>query len=220
MPDGDYTVAISDIDGVLVGLPQSYDPDEAGCVHDLRRQGSVSVSGGVSTPADVDFGFAPSGGTGTIGDFVWHDADGDGVQDPGESGIQGVTLELWLDVNGDGVITPGLDNLVRNAVTDQNGEYVFSSLPDEDYVVRVTDTAGVVSAFVQTGDPDEVGTCTVCDEQGVLTLTGGSGDFGQDFGYAAPVGMAYTISGTVFDDEDQGRGLRRVRASRGSRERW
>ncbi len=89
------------------------------------RQGSVSVSGGVSTSADVDFGFAPSGGTGTIGDFVWHDADGDGVQDPGESGIQGVTLELWLDVNGDGVITPGLDNLVRNAVTDQNGEYQF-----------------------------------------------------------------------------------------------
>ncbi|MGB5661351.1 MAG: SdrD B-like domain-containing protein, partial [Thermoanaerobaculia bacterium] len=203
VPDGDYTVSLSDIDGVLVGLPQSYDPDEAGVCTTCDRQGSVTVSGGVSTPADVDFGFAPSGGTGTIGDFVWHDADGDGVQDLGESGIQGVTLELWLDVNGDGVITPGLDNLVRNSVTDQNGEYQFSSLPDEEYVVRVTDTAGVVSAFVQTGDPDEVGTCSVCDEQGVLTLTGGSGDFGQDFGYAAPAGTAYSISGTVFDDQNQ-----------------
>ncbi|MGB5177060.1 MAG: SdrD B-like domain-containing protein, partial [Thermoanaerobaculia bacterium] len=203
VPDGDYTVSLSDIDGVLVGLPQSYDPDEAGVCTTCDKQGSVSVSGGVSTPADVDFGFAPSGGTGTIGDFVWHDADGDGVQDPGESGIQGVTLELWLDVNGDGVITPGLDNLVRNAVTDQNGEYQFSSLPDEDYVVRVTDTAGVVSAFVQTGDPDEAGTCTVCDGQGVLSLAGGSGDFGQDFGYAAPAGQAYVISGTVFDDESR-----------------
>ncbi|MGB5294524.1 MAG: C25 family cysteine peptidase, partial [Thermoanaerobaculia bacterium] len=203
VPDGDYTVAISDIDGILVGLPQSYDPDEPGVVcTTCDRQGSITVAGG-STSVDVDFGFAPSGGTGTIGDFVWHDADGDGVQDLGESGIQGVTLELWLDVNGDGVITPVLDNLVRNSVTDQNGEYQFSSLPDEEYVVRVTDTARVVSAFVQTGDPDEVGTCSVCDEQGVLTLTGGSGDFGQDFGYAAPAGTAYSISGTVFDDQNQ-----------------
>ncbi len=158
MPDGSYTVSLSDIDGVLVGLQQTVDPDESGVCVTCDAEGSVTVSGGVSTPADLDFGFAPSGGTGTIGDFVWHDVNGDGVQDPGESGIQGVTLELWLDVNGDGVITPGIDNLVRNAVTDQNGEYGFSSLPDGDYVVRVTDTAGVVASFNQTGDPDEGGT--------------------------------------------------------------
>ncbi len=43
----------------------------------------------------------------------------------------------------------------------------------------------------------------MCDEQGVLTLAGGAGDFDQDFGYAAPAGSAYTISGTVFEDQNQ-----------------
>ena len=203
VPDGSYTVSLSDIDGMLVGLHQTYDPDESGVCVTCDAEGSVTVSGGVSTPVDLDFGFAPSGGTGTIGDSVWHDVNGDGVQDPGESGIQGVTLELWLDVNSDGIITPGTDNLVRDAVTDQNGEYGFSSLPDGNYVVRVTDTAGVVTGFTQTGDPDEGGICTVCDEQGVLTLAGGAGDFNQNFGYAAPAGSAYTISGTVFEDQNQ-----------------
>ncbi len=32
--------------------------------------------------------------TGAIGDRVWFDVDGDGVQDAGEQGIPGVTLEL------------------------------------------------------------------------------------------------------------------------------
>ncbi len=207
VPDGSYTVSISDLAGILVGLPQSYDPDELGICVTCDAEGSLTVAGGVSTPAVLDFGFAPSGGTGTIGDSVWHDVDGDGFQDPSESGIQGVTLELWLDVDNDGAITPGTDNLVRNAVTDQNGEYEFSSLPDGNYVVRVTDTAGVVSSFVQTGDPDVPGVdcrpTLSCDEQGVLILAGGSGDFDLDFGYAAPVGMAYTISGAVFDDLNQ-----------------
>ena len=33
-------------------------------------------------------------GTGAIGDRVWIDADGDGVQDPGEAGLAGVTVQL------------------------------------------------------------------------------------------------------------------------------
>jgi hypothetical protein len=30
-----------------------------------------------------------------IGNFVWHDLDKDGQQDPGEPGVGGVTVELW-----------------------------------------------------------------------------------------------------------------------------
>ncbi len=30
----------------------------------------------------------------TIGDFIWADLDGDGVQDTGEVGISGVTVKL------------------------------------------------------------------------------------------------------------------------------
>ena len=41
--------------------------------------------------------------TATIGDRVWVDADGDGVQDPEEVGISGVLVTLFYDPDGDGV---------------------------------------------------------------------------------------------------------------------
>ena len=51
---------------------------------------------------DFDFGFAPL----VVGDFVWNDTNGDGVQDPGEPGISGVAVTLH-DVNGDPVLCGG-----------------------------------------------------------------------------------------------------------------
>ena len=41
----------------------------------------------------ADFGYQPSG---VIGDFVWLDTNGDGIQDPGEPGIAGVIVRLAL----------------------------------------------------------------------------------------------------------------------------
>ena len=40
----------------------------------------------------ADFGYTRPG---AIGDFVWYDADGDGIQDVGEPGIANVTLDLY-----------------------------------------------------------------------------------------------------------------------------
>lgn len=52
-----------------------------------------------------------------IGNRVWLDPDQDGVQDPGEAAIPGVTVRLY---------DPG-GNLLATAVTDANGDYYFSS---------------------------------------------------------------------------------------------
>ena len=56
-----------------------------------------------------------------IGNRVWRDANSNGVQDPGENGINGVTVRLYRG-----------STLVGTAVTDVNGEYyfVFSSSAD------------------------------------------------------------------------------------------
>lgn len=51
-----------------------------------------------------------------IGNFVWIDADGDGVQDAGESIAEGVTMELY-DASG---------VLLATTTTDVNGQYYFS----------------------------------------------------------------------------------------------
>jgi len=55
---------------------------------------------------------------GTIGDWVWNDVNDDGVQDPGETGISGVTVQLKLD----GVV-------IATDTTDVNGNYLFSHVP-------------------------------------------------------------------------------------------
>ncbi len=54
-----------------------------------------------------------------IGNRVWLDDDSDGIQDAGEAGISGVTVEL-LDAS---------DNTIATATTDANGYYIFSNDP-------------------------------------------------------------------------------------------
>jgi len=55
-----------------------------------------------------------------IGNRLWIDRDGDGIQDPGEEPLEGVTVVL-KDPDG---------NVIGTAVTDANGEYFFSSDPN------------------------------------------------------------------------------------------
>jgi carbohydrate-selective porin OprB len=55
-----------------------------------------------------------------IGNLVWEDTDGNGIQDPDESGIAGVTVELRDPNNGNAVLA--------TAVTDSEGRYFFKSL--------------------------------------------------------------------------------------------
>jgi hypothetical protein len=73
----------------------------------------------------INFGFVkPSV---SVGDFVWVDTDRDGIQDPGEPGIENVWLVL-TDQNGDPVIDV-YGNEVDPVPTDENGYYEFPDLP-------------------------------------------------------------------------------------------
>ncbi|HHH55281.1 MAG TPA: hypothetical protein ENK91_16600, partial [Bacteroidetes bacterium] len=54
-----------------------------------------------------------------IGNRVWLDTDADGVQDPGEQGISGVSVELYQGAT-----------LIATATTDANGNYIFSNDPN------------------------------------------------------------------------------------------
>ena len=65
----------------------------------------------------------------TIGDFVWHDANVNGIQDNGEPGIEGVIVKL-LDASG---------NFITSTTTDANGFYQFTGLPNGTYKVKIAD---------------------------------------------------------------------------------
>ena len=74
---------------------------------------------------------------GKLGDYVWFDADGDGIQDPGEQGMSDIFVILE-DCNG---------NYLDFAITDANGMYMFSDLPAGNYVVRFANPGDAYFGF-------------------------------------------------------------------------
>lgn len=190
VPAGTYSVEVSDIDGVLTGLNLSSPP-----------VGMIVLAAGQDFDS-ADFGYAPSGGIGSIGSLVWRDLDGGGTFDVGESGLQGVTVDLWLDVDNDGMITPGVDNLLRTVTTDANGEYAFTGLVPGDYIVDVTDTAGVTAGFALTdGGMPGVDNTSQSDPYAVTLTDGAPNNETADFGYFLATGN--DILGTIFEDADE-----------------
>ncbi|MDG6258011.1 MAG: SdrD B-like domain-containing protein, partial [Methanomicrobiaceae archaeon] len=71
---------------------------------------------------------------GNIGDFVWEDRNGNGIQDEGEPGIKGVEVILY---DGEGTE-------LRSRTTDSEGRYCFCSLKAGTYSLRFIRPEGYV----------------------------------------------------------------------------
>ena len=121
---GDYLVIVTDESNVLEGYLQTAGLDPY----------PVTISG-VSRD-DIDFGYMRDASNGSIGDYVWDDADMDGEQDAGESALADITVWLYEDEDGNGVIDPE-DDLIATASTDDNGNYDFTGLASGNYIVDV-----------------------------------------------------------------------------------
>ncbi|NPA60889.1 MAG: hypothetical protein GXO06_01215, partial [Epsilonproteobacteria bacterium] len=81
-----------------------------------------------------------------IGDYVWLDKNGNGIQDGDEVGIEGVSIEL-LDSNGDS-FSPAIVT-----ETNSSGYYEFCDLEiDSEYKVRFTPPAGYKETIPNEGD--------------------------------------------------------------------
>ncbi|MEO8460694.1 MAG: GEVED domain-containing protein, partial [Dokdonella sp.] len=98
----------------------------------------VTVNSGDAITS-VDLGLVP---TAALGNYVWFDRNGDGVQNEGASdGANGVTVRLFAD-NGNNVAEPAIDALVATTVTTDDashrpGYYSFSGLsPTQKYFVQ------------------------------------------------------------------------------------
>jgi hypothetical protein len=149
----------------------------------------------------ADYSYYQTGVT-SLGDTLYVDWDGDGVEDPGEEGIPNVTVLLYEDDDGDGTIDPGVDAFMLTISTDATGFYHFDGLPADDYIVVVDEgDPDLPGNYNQTGDPDEDGvTCLVCDARGGADTVALDPDDTVDFGYQ-PVG-AGSIGDFVWRDDD------------------
>jgi len=77
---------------------------------------------------DIEMAFVIQGGE--VGNYVWCDANGNGIQDPNENGIPGVVVEL---INKDNPNAP-----IEETTTDAMGGYLFTGLDANTcYMVRI-----------------------------------------------------------------------------------
>ncbi|HEX9669207.1 MAG TPA: SdrD B-like domain-containing protein, partial [Thermoanaerobaculia bacterium] len=90
--------------------------------------------------------FCPEPAVLLLGDTVWFDTDGDGVQDPGEGGIAGVVLELLTDIGSPPIetVTTGDTSapnwaacVAANTGLDEQGLYCFGTDDPGTYIVHV-----------------------------------------------------------------------------------
>ncbi len=112
-----------------------------------------------------------------LGDYVWYDVNGDGIQDVGEPPIVGV--RVFLDLNDDGVWQAA----EPAATTDADGLYGIGGLIAGTYVVRV-DTNTLPVGVLPTYDYDGIGTLHVASVD-VAQLDQFFDE--ADFGYLPPV---------------------------------
>ncbi len=166
----------------------SFNPttDNLGTAIPITTNGTTSVGGALDSAEPVQ-------ASGSIGNLVWNDSDGSGTQEAGEIGISGVTIDIYNDVDGDGNIDVGVDSLLGSDTTDSNGAYRFDNLLPGDYIVRVTDTGGVLTGGTYT--------TTGGNTQTVSLDQVGTSNTGIDFGYQLPF-VAPTLD--LDDNNDSG----------------
>ena len=165
---------------------------------------AIDLTTAAPNATKVDFAFVKPA---SVGNFVWFDANKNGLQDADEAGVPGVTVTLT-----DGAGNPVIDldgNPVKPVTTDANGKYEFTNLMpnvdrivasagEENYKIVFTVPAGYSATTSNAGDPEK-------DSNGAdssVTLAQGQNDETVDFGLVADG----TIGDTLFWDVDNNGG--------------
>ena len=152
---------LNDDNGKLVGSDVISDAITLGPIGGTEPVNEIVGQG--SQPDDhanmtLDFGFFRPA---IISDFVWYDSNYDGIQDAGETGINGAAINLYS----------GAGSLITSTTTDASGLYRFTNLVEGDYYVVFTlptgyvfspkNAAGSTAANDSNADPDTGQTATV-----------------------------------------------------------
>jgi protocatechuate 3,4-dioxygenase beta subunit len=148
----------------------------------------------VANRTDVDFGYRTAL---AIGDIVWHDANGDGVQQNNnqhsEPGLAGVGV-LLRGAGVDNAFNTS-DDLLASTTTAADGRYSFADIGPGRY--RISINTSTLPATIRTPTHDFDGTQAGSADVAEVTLVN-AGNLNLDFGYRG----TQTIGDRVWFDSD------------------
>jgi hypothetical protein len=143
---------------------------------------------------------------GSLGNFVWEDVNGDGIQQPNEPGIPNVTLNLYKWTNGIFVFD-------KTTTTNVLGEYLFDNLSPANYYIKVVPPSGysitIANADGNDGVDSDADNSNGVNTTKIIDLSPGEDDMTWDFGLfrCATVGDLIwndVIRNNVYDNTEGG----------------
>lgn len=164
----------------------------------------LTIDAGIYQGADV--------GKASLGDRVFSDLNGNGIQDAGEPGIGGATVTLQKDVNGDGVISGAGETAFASTTTNALGNYLFTNLDAGLYAVQFSNLpVGSVISPRDAGTNDDAdsdgsnaGTTIAAGTTsltGNYTLAAGQDNYSVDLGIVPPA-STNTLGDFVWFDKN------------------
>jgi len=181
--------------------PGTYSVTETQPANYLDGKDSIGNSGGTLSPDKVSAIVLTSGSVvsnvnfgellpASIGDRLWVDTNGNGLQDSGETGLSGRTVTL-ISGGGDGLLSTTSDNTSSSTTTGSDGIYGFTNLTPGQYRVQFGDKpSGTVFTTADVGTNDAID--SDADQTGlspVITLVSGQTNNTVDAGVYTPVSL-------------------------------
>ncbi len=139
-------------------------------------------------------------GPNSIGDIVWEDDGGttgtsaNGIKDGNEAGMAGIVVSLFFDSDGDGELDD-TDLLWGMDTTNVAGAYLFSSLPDGHFIVKVEEEAVKTSA-TYTGWTATTNKFFAVGLDTLGAVSSAVSYLDADFGFAPALELVKTLDGT------------------------
>jgi hypothetical protein len=191
LPPGDYWVQFTPPAGYVLSPPnQGGDPSTDSDADNTGKTAVISLMSGESDPSwDAGF-YIPT----AIGNYVWYDFNGDGIQAPDESPISGSKVTLY----------GAAGQLIETTTTDQHGFYGFTNLTPGDYNVGFQSPVGYVPTQPNQGSDDTIDSDAdpVTGKTSPTNLTQDENDPTWDAGFTKPA----SYGGYVWDDGLNGMG--------------
>lgn len=190
---GNYQVAFTAPAGTtfttpLVGTSRASDSNVSSTTGQLGSTAIVSLSTSEYN-ATIDAGLVPL--KASLGNYVWLDANRNGQQDPGETGVANLTVTLFSK-----------GSAVATQMTSASGTYLFTNLDPGQYSAVFTAPGGYTFTNANTGNDATDNDAGAGGATGVYSLSAGEQNLTVNAGLVPVVVPTASLGDKVFADNN------------------